>query len=278
MKVSKSELVIKYLLLSLGSIVMLYPIIWMLLSSFRPEIEIFNSALRTGTITLDNYRSGWRGPTGVSFGTYYINSFTLVVSIVIANVLACTVTAFAFARITFTGKKILFVLMLGTLMLPYHVVLIPRYIMFNKMGLVNTFFPMIIPKILATDGFFIFLITQFMRSIPVEFDQSAAIDGCSTYGIFSRIMIPLMKPVIITTIIFSFIWNWNDFLSQLLYLSKPEMLTVTLGLRLFLDATGTSNWGGLFAMSMLSLIPIFIIFISAQKYLASGVTAGGLKG
>jgi multiple sugar transport system permease protein len=257
---------------------MIYPLIWMVISSLRPEAEIFNVAQRTGRYTLTNYIKGWVGPTGVSFTTYYLNSFTIVVFVILGNLCACSLTAFALSRLRFTGSKVCFGVMLGTMMLPYHVVLIPRYIMFNKLGWMNTFLPMTVPKYLATDGFFIFLMIQFMRTIPRDFDESAAIDGCSSFTIFRRIIMPLCTPVIITTVIFSFIWNWNDFLTQLLYLSRPEVMTVTMGLRLFIDATATSNWGALFAMSVLSLIPVFAIFITCQKHLVQGVIASGIKG
>jgi multiple sugar transport system permease protein len=270
--------IIKSAILWIVVIVMIYPLLWMLLSSMRPEIEIFNSASRTGTYTFENYRKGWTGPTGVSFGRYYINSMIMVTFMIVGNLVACSLTAYALSRLKFTGSKVFFAIMLGTMMLPHHVVLIPRYIIFSRLGWVNTFLPMISPKWLATDGFFIFLMIQFMRTIPKDFDESASIDGCSTYIIFSRIVLPLCKPALITTIIFSFIWGWNDFLTQLLYLSRPDMMTVTLGLRLFVDSTAQSNWGALFAMSVLSLVPVFTIFITCQQYLVEGVMASGVKG
>lgn len=273
-----STLSVRYIVLSFFAIVMVYPLAWMVMSSLRPEAEIFNEAARTGTLTLDSYRSGWKGPTGVSFGRYFANSFQMVFFMVAGNVLSCSLAAFAFSRLKFTGKGIFFAVMLGSMMLPYHVVLIPRYVIFNKLNWINTYLPMTVPKFLATDGFFIYLITQFMRGIPVELDQSAAIDGCGSWNVFTKIILPLSMSALITTIIFTFIWGWNDFFSQLLYISKPEKMTVSLGVRLFLDATGKSNWGGMFAMSTASLVPVFIIFITFQKYLVNGITATGIKG
>ncbi len=269
---------IRFLFLLGGAFIMLFPLLWMVVSSFRLESEIFAAGARSGAYTLDNYRRGWAGPTGVSFGRYFVNSFTISGFIVVGNVVSCSMAAFAFSRLSFTGKRVLFAVMLGTMMLPYHVVLIPRFILFNKLNWIDTFLPMIVPKFLATDGFFIFLLSQFMRTIPDEFDKSASIDGCGNYRIFASIILPLTTPALITTIVFSFIWNWNDFLTQLLYISNPALMTVTLGLRLFLDATGRSNWGALFAMSTLSLLPIFLVFLVAQRYLTDGVTAGGIKG
>ena len=268
----------KSIILWIIVIVMIYPLIWMILSSLRPEVEIFNSAVRSGKYTFENYRKGWAGPTGVSFSRYYLNSIVMVAFMILGNLVSCSLTGYALSRLKFTGSKLFFAIMLGTMMLPQHVVLIPRYIIFTKLGWINTFLPMVVPKWLATDGFFIFLMIQFMRTIPRDFDESASIDGCSSYKVFSHIVLPLCKPAIITTVIFSFIWGWNDFLTQLLYLSRPDMMTVTLGLRLFVDSTAQSNWGALFAMSVLSLVPVFTIFITCQRYLVEGVMASGVKG
>jgi multiple sugar transport system permease protein len=269
---------VKNIILWACALAMIYPLIWMIISSIRPEVEIFNQTLRSGTYTLSNYRKGWAGPAGIPFSRYYINSSAMVAFMIIGNLASCSITAYAFSRLRFSGSKVFFAVMLGTMMLPQHVVLIPRYIIFNKLGWMNTLLPMIVPKWLATDGFFIFLIIQFMRTIPKDFDESAFIDGCSVYRVFSSIILPLCKPALITTVIFTFIWGWNDFLTQLLYLSKPSMMTVTLGLRLFVDATATSNWGALFAMSVISLIPVFTIFITCQRYLVEGVMSSGVKG
>ncbi|MDR0449951.1 MAG: carbohydrate ABC transporter permease [Treponema sp.] len=258
---------------------MIYPLIWMFASSLRPEIEIFNPAIRSGTYNFANYAKGWAGPAvGVPFSVFYRNSFVIVFFAITGNLLSCSLTAYALSRLKFDGSKICFGIMLGTMMLPGHVTLIPRYIMFNKLGWMNTFLPMTVPHFFATAGFFIFLMIQFMRTIPRDFDESAAIDGCNSFRIFSAIILPLCKPVIITTVIFTFIWTWNDFFSQLLYITLPRLMTVSMGLRLFIDSTGISNWGALFAMSVLSLIPVFAIFFTCQRYLVQGVIASGVKG
>jgi multiple sugar transport system permease protein len=271
--------IVKGIILWACAIVMIYPLLWMFINSLRPEIEIFNPAIRTGALNFANYAKGWAGPAvGIPFSVFYRNSFIIVLFAILGNVLSCSLTAFALSRLKFDGSKLCFGLMLGTMMLPGHVTLIPRYVMFNKLGWMNTFFPMTVPHFFATAGFFIFLMIQFMRTIPRDFDESAAIDGCNSFRIYSRIILPLCKPVIITTVIFTFIWTWNDFFSQLLYISLPELMTVSMGLRLFIDSTGISNWGALFAMSVVSLIPVFVIFITCQRYLVQGVIASGVKG
>jgi len=186
--------------------------------------------------------------------------------------------AYAFAKLEFAWKKALFVAMLGTMMLPYHVLIIPQYIMFNALGWVNTILPLITPKFLATEGFFIFLMVQFMRSLPSELDKAATVDGCGPIQIYWRLVLPLSLPVLVTTIIFTFIWTWNDFFSQLLYLNDASKYTVSLGLRLFLDSTSQSQWGPMFAMSTLTLVPIFVVFLFFQRFIIEGITSGGLKG
>jgi multiple sugar transport system permease protein len=271
--------IVKALILWACAVAMIYPLLWMIISSLRPELEIFNPALRTGTYNFANYAKGWVGSAvGVPFSVFFRNSFIIVFFAIAGNVLSCSLTAYALSRLKFDGSKICFGLMLGTMMLPSHVTLIPRYIMFNKLGWMNTFLPMTVPHFFATAGFFIFLMIQFMRTIPRDFDESAAIDGCNSFRIFSAIILPLCKPVVITTVIFTFIWTWNDFFSQLLYISLPHLMTVSMGLRLFIDSTGISNWGALFAMSVVSLMPVFVIFITCQRYLVQGVIASGVKG
>lgn len=168
--------------------------------------------------------------------------------------------------------------MMITLMLPSHVTTIPRYIMFRNFGWINTFLPIIVPKFFATDAFFIFLLVQFIRGLPRDIDESAVIDGCSKFGIYTRIIMPLTVPALITTLLFSFLWTWDDFFNQLLYLTSPNRYTVPMGLRLFLDSSGMSSWGPMFAMSVLSLIPAFILFFSLQKYFVRGIATTGIKG
>jgi multiple sugar transport system permease protein len=272
--------ILKGLVLWGCAIGMIYPLIWMFVNSLRPEMEIFNPALRSGTYTFANYVKGWAGHAGggVSFGVFYKNSFIIVLFVILGNLSACSLTAYALSRLKFDGGKLFFGVMLGTMMLPSHVTLIPRYVIFNKLGWMNTFLPMTVPAYFAANGFFIFLMIQFMRTIPKDFDESASIDGCGTFRIYTGIILPLCKPVLITTLIFTFIWTWNDFFSQLLYISLPRRMTVSMGLRLFLDSTGTNSWGALFAMSVASLVPVFVIFITCQRYLVQGVIASGVKG
>jgi len=264
-------------LLLAASFFMLYPLLWMLASSFKPEAIIFTDlSLIPPSFNFANYSEGWVA-LQQSFTVFFKNSIILAVLVVMGNVLSCSITAYAFARLEFRGRRIWFVVMLGTLMLPYHVTLIPQYVLFLKLGWIDSFLPLIVPKFLAADAFFIFLMVQFFRGIPRELDEAAVLDGCSPWRIYWKIMLPLSTPVLTTTAIFSFIWTWNDFLGPLVYLNDATNYTVPLALRSFMDSTGQSTWGQLFAMSVLAILPIFLFFLFFQRLIIEGVAHSGMK-
>lgn len=259
--------------------VVLYPLVWLAFASVKPPDEILSRlALLPTRFVFDGYKKGWEGAAGVGFGRFFLNSFLVAGLSVAANVLSCSLAAFAFARLKFRFRGALFAFMITTLMLPYHVTLIPQYVIFQQAGLVNTFVPLILPKLLATEAFFVFLIVQFMRGIPRELDEAAIIDGCSVYRTFWHVVLPLSKPALVTTSIFTFIWTWNDFFTQMVYLNDTEKFTVPLGLRLFVDTSSESNFGAMFAMSALALVPIVLFFLAFQRLLVEGVSTSGLKG
>ncbi|MDP4098861.1 carbohydrate ABC transporter permease [Paenibacillus sp. P96] len=268
----------RHFVIILMGIGMLYPVLWLIASSFKPNTMIFtNTSLWPAQFTLDNYINGWRGLNGVSFGRFFMNSALIAVMSVLGNIITCSFAAFAFGRLEFRLKKLWFALMLVTIMLPYHVTLVPQYIIYNEFQWINTYYPLILPKWLAHDSFFILLMVQFIRGIPRELDESATIDGCSQRQIYFRIMLPLLVPALITTAIFTFIWSWDDFFSQMIYLSDIQLFTVQLGIRSLFDPTGQSDWGALLAMSALSLLPITAIFLLFQKYFLEGIATTGLK-
>jgi multiple sugar transport system permease protein len=269
--------ILTHVLLIGASILMLYPLLWMLSASFRPEDEIFSaSSLIPSSVSLHGYISGWNGLSR-SFASFFLNSFIISILCVIGNLAACSLTAYAFARLEFRGKRLWFALMLGTLMLPYQVTLIPQYVLFHSLGWVNTFLPLVVPKYLAADSFFVFLMVQFFRGIPRELDEAAQMDGCSPWRIYWKIMLPLSLPVLVTAGIFTFIFTWDDFFAPLIYLNDLATYTVTLALRTFVDSTAESNWSGLFAMSILSLLPVFVIFLFFQRLLIEGIATTGMK-
>ena len=269
--------VTRHLVLIAVAIVMIYPLLWMIASALRPSDEIFHvPGLLPPGGEVGNYVQGWtalRRP----FSTYLLNSTLLVIGCVIGNLVSCALTAYAFARMRFWGRQVCFAVMLGTIMLPVHVVIVPQYILFSQTGWVNTMVPLVLPKFLATDAFFVFLMVQFIRGIPRELDEGARIDGCGHVRIFSRIILPLMTPALATTAVSTTIWLWNDFFASLIYLTSPDKFTVPLALRAFLDAEGSSEWGPMFAMSVLSLLPMFLVFLVGQRFLVRGIATTGLR-
>jgi multiple sugar transport system permease protein len=264
-------------LLIAASAIMLYPLLWMLASAFKPESLIFTDlSIFPSSFDFRNFRDGWTA-LQVSFTRFYWNSFVIAVLVVVGNLISCSLTAYAFARLEFPGRNVLFAIMLATLMLPYHVTLIPQYVLFLKLGWIDTVLPLVVPKFLAADAFFIFLMVQFFRGIPRELDEAAQMDGCSPWRIYLKIIMPLSLPVLATAGIFSFLWTWNDFLGPLVYLNDSANYTVPLALRSFVDATGTSAWGQLFAMSTLAILPIFLVFLCFQRLIIEGVAMSGMK-
>jgi multiple sugar transport system permease protein len=269
--------VIKHVLLIAASLVMIYPLLWLIASSLRPNEVIFRTpGVWVSDLYTENYTQGWYALSN-PFGQYIINSAIVVIGAIAGNLFACTLAAYAFARLQFRLKNLWFAIMLMTIMLPFHVVVVPQYIIFNQLGWVNTFVPLILPKFLATDAFFVFLMVQFIRGIPRELDEAARIDGCGHWKIFSRVMLPLMGPAIATTAIFTFIWTWSDFFTPLIYLTDPIAYTVPVALRGFLDATAGSNWGAMFAMSVVTLLPLFLVFLFGQRFLVKGIATTGGK-
>jgi multiple sugar transport system permease protein len=270
--------VVRHSILILAALAMLYPLLWMAGSSFKPDNLIFSQpGIIPETWDLSNYSNGW-SVLRVSFTTFYANSFFIAGMAVIGNLMACSLTAFAFARLEFRFKWFWFAMMMGTLMLPYHVTLVPQYILFLRLGWVNSYLPLVVPRFLAVDAFFIFLMVQFFRGIPREIDEAATMDGCGPWRIYWRIMLPLSMPVLATAAIFSFIWTYDDFLAPLIYLNDMRQYTVPLALRAFIDSSGgESLYGEMFAMSTLSLLPVFFVFLAFQRLIIRGVALGALK-
>ena len=257
--------------------VMLYPLLWMVVSSVRPNSDIFGDpGLFVDTFDFTHYPDGWNA-LSQPFSTYLLNSAVVVLGTVSGNLLSCSFAAYAFARLNFKFKRAAFVIMLVTIMLPIHVLIIPQYVLYSQLGWINTYLPLIVPKFLATDAFFVFLMVQFIRGIPRELDEAARIDGAGHVRIFTQIILPLMIPALATTAIFTFIWTWNDFFSQLVFVTEPDLYTVPVALRAFLDAQSQSDYGALFAMSVVSLIPMFLVFLFGQKFLIRGIATTGGK-
>ena len=280
-KVKRStwQTVIWFIVLIAITAIVLYPLVWLLFATFKPNSEFGqNMGIFPNSPTIDNYIKVSEGIAGVPLLRFFGNSLLIAVGSVIGTVLSSALAAYAFARIQFKGLGILFAAMIGTLLLPFHVVIIPQYILFNNLGMVDTFIPLILPKFLATEAFFVFLLVQFIRQMPRDKDEAARIDGAGHVRIFWSIILPLIKPALITCAIFAFIWAWNDFLGPLLYLTSPENYPLPIALRLYNDQSSTSDYGATAAACFIALLPVLGFFLVFQRFLVDGVATQGLKG
>jgi len=275
----KIILFLKYFFITTFGFLMIYPLLWVFSASFKPNREIFTSfSLIPHEIVTDSYIKGWQGTGQYTFGRFMLNSFILVIPTVLFTIISSTFVAYGFSRFNFPLKNVMFGVLIATLMLPDVVNLVPRYILFNSFGWLNSYKPFIIPSLFAVTPFFVFMMIQFMRTLPKEVEEAAKIDGCNSLQILLRIIVPLSKTAIISMAIFQFIWTWNDFLNPLIYINSVDKYTVSLGLRMCIDSTTEVNWNQIMAMTVISLIPCTLIFFSAQKYFVEGIATTGIKG
>lgn len=266
------------LLLIIG-LVLVYPLIWLFFASFKTNSEILGTlSLLPKSLKFDSYVNGWKGSGQFGYGVFMMNNFKLVVPTVIFTLVSSSIVAYGFARFNFVGKKVLFALMICTLMLPNTVIIIPRYLVFRNLGWLNSYLPFIVPAVFACYPFFIFMLVQFFRGIPRELDESAFLDGCGPWRFLFSILLPLSKPALFSVVIFQFIWTWNDFFNSLIYIDSVKNFTLSLGLRMSMDATTSIEWNQIIAMSCITIIPPTALFFAAQDYFVEGIATTGLKG
>ena len=270
--------VARYTIISVLAFVMIIPLIWLVFASVKPSNEVFDTTkLLPSKLKLENYINGWNSVKPYSYFRFYLNTFLLILPVIVGNVCSSCLVGYGFARGKIKGKNMLFLILIGTMMLPGTTTMIPSYILFNKLGWTNTYLPFIVSAFLGGSAFFTFMMVQFMRGIPKEMDDSAMIDGCNSFSIFTRIILPMCKPTIITIVIFTFLWTWDDFMGQLIYLSEVKKYTVALALKIMVDPLSVVNWGAILAMSLVSIIPSVIIYFVAQDYFVEGMSTSGLK-
>jgi ABC-type glycerol-3-phosphate transport system permease component len=260
----------------LGALVMLVPFAWMLSTSVKSNAEVFVIPVRwiPRMVHLGNFVDA---TTVIPFWTYAVNSAYITIMVVIGAVLSSSLVAFAFARLRARGRDVLFVILLGTLMLPGEVTLVSTYLIFKVFGWLDTYNPLIVPAYFGT-AFYIFLLRQFYLTLPLELDDAAKIDGCGYFGIYGRIVLPLSKPALATVAIFAFFTSWNAFQGPLIYLNTMEKYTLPVGLEFFLDVFGSTPWNQMMAASVLAMIPCLIVFFFAQRTFIQGAVLTGLKG
>ncbi len=270
---------VTYIVVLLIGLAMLYPIIWMFFATFKSNAEIFGSVkLLPSSFSFQSYIDGWFVNSKITYTTFFKNSFLMTIITTVLTVLSSAIVAYGFARYQFPGKKILFGILIATLMLPGAVVMIPRYAMFNKLGLVDTYWPFYLQGLLSVNSFFVFMLIQFIRGLPRELDESAYLDGCSDLKVFVKILVPLMKPALFSAGLFQFMWIYNDYTNVLIYINSVKKYTLSLALRLSLDSESVVQWNKVMAMSFLSILPLIILFFAAQKYFVEGIATSGLKG
>lgn len=271
---------IKHALLILFGWVMVYPLVWLFFSSFKTNADLFGSlSLFPKEFIWDSYVKGWAGTGQYTYGTFFANTFLLVVPTVIFTVVSSVLVAYGFARFKFPLSNLMFALMISTLMLPNTVVVIPRYLIFRNLNWLDTYWPFIVPAAFGCFPFFIFMLVQFFRGLPRELDESAVMDGCSPPSILFRILLPLCKPALISAALFQFIWTWNDFFNQLIFINSVKKFPLSLALRMSIDSTGgTVEWNQIMAMSVLAIVPPVLIFFFSQKYFVEGIATTGIKG
>ncbi|MGG4491301.1 carbohydrate ABC transporter permease [Metabacillus idriensis] len=265
-----------YTFLILTSIATILPLLWMISTSLKSGDVVFQIPPQwfPETLQWENYK---RAVTDIPFFLYLKNTVIITGFRMFAEVFVSAFVAYGFARFNFPGKNIWFFILLSTIMLPGEITMIPVFIMFSKIGWIDTFYPLIAPAFLGGQAVFIFLLRQFFSSIPKELEESAVIDGASRFQIFYKIFLPLSKPALITIALFSFQGSWNDLLGPLMYLNSSDKFTLQLGLAMFNGMTKV-EWGPLMAASVLVLVPTIIIFFSLQKYFVEGISVTGIKG
>ena len=260
-------------------IIMVYPLIWMVGASFKTNSEIFSSV---GFIpknpVITGYVKGFAGYEGMTLLHFMANTYKIVLPKVIVTLVSATITAYGFARFDFFGKKFSFAVLMSTLFLPQVVLNVPQYILFNELGWLDSYLPLVVPSILAGDTYFVYMLIQFQRGIPRELEEAAQIDGCSIMKTLWYVLVPMLKPAIVSCGLFQFMWASNDFMGPLIYVNTVAKFPVSIFLRMSMDAEVGFEWNRVLAMSLLAIIPSLVVFFSAQNSFVDGIAAGGVKG
>lgn len=279
MKKRKINRIIFYIVIIIVGVVMIYPLVWMIMAAFKTNSEIFGSVdLLPDSFSFDAFVNGWQGTGQYTYSTYFLNTFLLVVPTTLLTVISAAFVAYGFSRFRFPGKKLLMGILIATLMLPNTVVIIPRYTLYNSLGWLDTYLPFYIPALLSCNAFFVYMLIQFIRGIPRELDEAAYIDGCGSFKTFTTILLPLMKPSLFSAGLFQFLWTYNDFFNSLIYINSVSKYPISLALRTAIDADANIQWNEIMAMSVVSVLPLIILYFLGQKYFVQGIATSGLKG
>lgn len=271
--------IIRYFFLIAVGIVMIYPMVWMFGASMKADNnEIFASiGFIPKNPSFAAYREGWSA-TGYKFSVFMINTYLIVIPKVIFTVISSVITAYGFSRFNFMGKGILFAILMSTLFLPQVVLNIPQFLLFTQIGWVDTYKPLVVPTLFANEPYFVFMLIQFMRTISRELEEAAEIDGCNSLQRLYHIIVPVVRPAVVSCGLFQFMWSSNDFQGPLIYINSVTKYPASLGLRLIADSETGFQWNKILALSVISILPTLLVFFMAQDQFIDGIAAGGVKG
>lgn len=269
-----------YLTLTILAAVMLYPLLWLLGASFKSNDEIFSSIwFVPKNLDFSVYKSAWQTVTPYNMGHYFLNTFMIIIPKTIFAVVSSVLVAYGFARFDFPLKKLIFAALMGSMFMPSIVSVMPLYMLWSRLGLLDTYIPLTLPSLFACEGMFVLILVQFFRNVPKELDEAARIDGCGTMRTLVHILVPCIRPAVVSIAVFTFLWTMNDFLNPLIMIQSVEKYPLSLALRLSVDSTGQGyEQRKIIAMSVIGLIPSVAVFALAQKKFIGGITAGGISG
>ena len=273
----------QYFVLILVGVIMIYPLVWMVGATFKSNAEIFAGiGFLTANPTLQGYIDAVTQNYGgdISIWRAFINTYSFVIPKVIFTVISSVIAAYGFSRFKFKGRDMLFGIMISTLFLPQVVLNVPQYLMYNSFGWINSpfYLPLWVPTLFATETYFVYQLVQFMRSIPHDLDEAAAIDGCNSFQTLYKVIVPMLMPALVSCALFQFMWSCNDFMGPLLYVQTPSKYPMSIFVKLSMDADSGFNWNRILALSLISIIPQLVVFFCAQDAFIDGISAGAVKG
>ena len=276
------QIVIRYTVLIAVGIFMIYPLLWMIGATFKPYNEIFSGLnILPKKATFEGYINAMKNYGGdINIWKAMLNTYSYVIPAVIFTIVSSTSTAYGFGRFKFFGRSVLFAIRMSTLFLPQVVLNVPQYIMYNIFGWVGSklYLPLIVPSMFATETYFVFMLIQFLRNIPKELEEAAKIDECNEIQTLIKVIVPMLKPAIVSCALFKFMWASNDFLGPLLYVNNPAKYPATIFVKLAMDSDAGFAWNRILSTSLISILPSIIIFFIAQNQFVEGISAGGVKG
>ncbi|EJZ68990.1 carbohydrate ABC transporter permease [Lachnoanaerobaculum sp. OBRC5-5] len=276
------QVVIRYTVLIAVGIFMIYPLLWMIGATFKPNNEIFSGLnILPKKATFEGYLNAMKNYGGdINIWKAMLNTYSYVIPAVIFTIVSSTLTAYGFGRFKFFGRSVLFAILMSTLFLPQVVLNVPQYIMYNIFGWVGSklYLPLIVPSMFATETYFVFMLIQFLRNIPKELEEAAKIDGCNEIQTLIKVIVPMLKPALVSCALFKFMWASNDFLGPLLYVNNPAKYPATIFVKLAMDSDAGFAWNRILSTSLISILPSIIIFFIAQNQFVEGISAGGVKG